>query len=103
MFAIVVACVAVALGSGGPILGIHRVHEGCVGVYWKGGALLDTISRPGYHAMFPGVTKTANLQGKELLQMFYSVSIFDSLSQDVYRAEYSMWNIQWHCSALCKD
>jgi len=34
-------------------LSIHRVEEGHVGVYWRGGALLNRITYPGYHLKIP--------------------------------------------------
>ena len=41
---------------------IHTVHEGNVGVYWRGGALLDEISDPGYHLKIPLVTRFEEVQ-----------------------------------------
>ena len=38
------------------LLGIHRVPEGHVGVYWRGGALLDRVTDPGFHHMWPLLT-----------------------------------------------
>lgn len=49
----------VGLWAGG---GIHRVEEGHVGMYWRGGALLSTVTDPGFHAMVPFITTTANVQ-----------------------------------------
>ncbi len=43
-------------------LGIHRIEEGHVGVYYRGGALLEGTSEPGYHWMFPFVTSYENVQ-----------------------------------------
>jgi len=34
-------------------MGLHKIEEGHVGVYWRGGALLNTISDPGYHVKLP--------------------------------------------------
>lgn len=42
--------------------GIHRVPEGHVAVYWRGGALLKGIKGPGFHMMLPVVTHVANVQ-----------------------------------------
>ncbi|TYI46261.1 hypothetical protein E1A91_D13G094500v1 [Gossypium mustelinum] len=36
---------------------LHQVPEGHVGVYWKGGALLKTITEPGFHLKMPLVTQ----------------------------------------------
>lgn len=42
--------------------GLHKVHEGNVGVYWRGGALLKEVSKPGYHIKVPAVTTFAEVQ-----------------------------------------
>ncbi|KAK8699706.1 hypothetical protein V6N13_115789 [Hibiscus sabdariffa] len=36
---------------------LHQVPEGHVGVYWKGGALLKTITEPGFHLKMPLITQ----------------------------------------------
>uniref|UniRef100_A0A7N2LBT5 Band 7 domain-containing protein n=1 Tax=Quercus lobata TaxID=97700 RepID=A0A7N2LBT5_QUELO len=35
---------------------LHQVPEGHVGVYWRGGALLNTITDPGFHLKLPFIT-----------------------------------------------
>ena len=35
---------------------IHKIEEGHVAVYFRGGALLETISEPGFHMMIPFLT-----------------------------------------------
>ncbi|KAK1362000.1 SPFH domain-containing protein 2 [Heracleum sosnowskyi] len=35
---------------------VHQVPEGHVGVYWRGGALLKTITNPGFHLKLPLIT-----------------------------------------------
>jgi regulator of protease activity HflC (stomatin/prohibitin superfamily) len=42
--------------------GFHIVPEGHVGIYFRGGALLDTITEPGYHVKFPIITSFENVQ-----------------------------------------
>jgi regulator of protease activity HflC (stomatin/prohibitin superfamily) len=42
--------------------GLHRVPEGHVAVYYRGGALLDKIEKPGFHVKVPGVTQVAFVQ-----------------------------------------
>ena len=32
-------------------LGIHQIPEGHVGIYYRGGALLTSVTAPGYHVM----------------------------------------------------
>ncbi|KAI9111667.1 hypothetical protein K1719_017357 [Acacia pycnantha] len=36
---------------------LHQVPEGHVGVYWRGGALLKTITKPGFHIKMPLITQ----------------------------------------------
>lgn len=43
-------------------LNVHRIEEGHVGVYYRGGALLSTVSKPGYHFMAPFVTTMVPIQ-----------------------------------------
>ncbi|KAF5198265.1 Erlin-2, partial [Thalictrum thalictroides] len=41
---------------------IHQVPEGHVGVYWRGGALLKTITEPGFHLKLPLITHFEPIQ-----------------------------------------
>ncbi|XP_028761932.1 erlin-2-B-like [Neltuma alba] len=41
---------------------LHQVPEGHVGVYWRGGALLKTITEPGFHLKMPWVTQYEPVQ-----------------------------------------
>ncbi|KAK0179595.1 hypothetical protein PV327_005333 [Microctonus hyperodae] len=41
---------------------IHRIDEGHVGVYFRGGALLPSVSQPGFHMMFPLLTSFRSVQ-----------------------------------------
>jgi len=41
---------------------LHRIEEGHVGVYFRGGALLPHISDPGYHMMIPLLTSFRSVQ-----------------------------------------
>ncbi|KAL1551126.1 erlin-2-B-like isoform X1 [Salvia divinorum] len=41
---------------------LHQVPEGHVGVYWRGGALLDTITSPGFHFKLPLITHFEPIQ-----------------------------------------
>ncbi|XP_002127010.2 erlin-1 [Ciona intestinalis] len=41
---------------------LHKVDEGHVAVYYRGGALLQTTSGPGYHVMFPFITTFRSVQ-----------------------------------------
>jgi len=44
------------------LLGLHKVEEGHVGMYYMGGKLLDHFAEPGFHLLFPGLTTVANIQ-----------------------------------------
>ncbi|CAI9096467.1 OLC1v1032624C1 [Oldenlandia corymbosa var. corymbosa] len=41
---------------------LHQVPEGHVGVYWRGGALLKTITDPGFHVKLPLITHFEPIQ-----------------------------------------
>ncbi|KAK0573384.1 hypothetical protein LWI29_007310 [Acer saccharum] len=41
---------------------LHQVPEGHVGVYWRGGALLKTITYPGFHLKLPLITQYEPVQ-----------------------------------------
>ncbi|XP_053234588.1 erlin-1-like [Podarcis raffonei] len=41
---------------------VHKVQEGHLAVYYRGGALLATLSGPGYHLMLPFVTTPRAVQ-----------------------------------------
>ncbi|CAK9207252.1 unnamed protein product [Sphagnum troendelagicum] len=41
---------------------LHQIPEGHVGVYWRGGALLKTITGPGFHSMIPFLTQYEAIQ-----------------------------------------
>ncbi|KAH9331690.1 hypothetical protein KI387_003798, partial [Taxus chinensis] len=41
---------------------LHEVPEGHVGVYWRGGALLNTITDPGFHLKIPVLTRYEPIQ-----------------------------------------
>jgi regulator of protease activity HflC (stomatin/prohibitin superfamily) len=43
-------------------MGVHQISEGNVGVYYRGGALLNTISQPGLHVMIPFITSVHEVQ-----------------------------------------
>jgi len=42
--------------------GIHTVDEGHIAVYYRGGALLDATSEPGWHTKIPMVTSYEQVQ-----------------------------------------
>lgn len=53
---VVVAAVILSYG------GLHKIDEGYVGLYWRGGALLKDITEPGYHTLVPFVTTYEQVQ-----------------------------------------
>jgi len=42
--------------------GLHIIDEGFVGVYWRGGALLNSVSRPGFNVKLPMITTFSQIQ-----------------------------------------
>jgi len=42
--------------------GIHQIPEGYVGVYWRGGALMSSLSEPGWRIMVPLFTSYTEVQ-----------------------------------------
>lgn len=44
------------------MISLHHIEEGHVGVYFRGGALLSSVSAPGYHLMIPFVTSFKSVQ-----------------------------------------
>jgi regulator of protease activity HflC (stomatin/prohibitin superfamily) len=44
------------------MLGFHRIEEGHVGVYWRGGKLLDGTAEPGLHSMVPILDHVESVQ-----------------------------------------
>jgi regulator of protease activity HflC (stomatin/prohibitin superfamily) len=36
--------------------GLHTIDEGHIGVYFRGGAILDSTSEPGWHTKLPFIT-----------------------------------------------
>jgi len=56
----IVACTDLGTSVTGSSL--HQIPEGHVGVYYRGGALLDRVTEPGYHWKLPIFTKHAAVQ-----------------------------------------
>ena len=56
-----VGIIAIALGFF-TITGIHKISEGHVGVYYRGGKLLNYITYPGYNTMNPYLTTYEEIQ-----------------------------------------
>ncbi|NP_001086246.1 erlin-2-B precursor [Xenopus laevis] len=57
-----IAALGVALIAAALFSAIHKIEEGHVGVYYRGGALLTTTSGPGFHLMLPFITSFKSVQ-----------------------------------------
>uniref|UniRef100_A0A6I8R5T6 Erlin n=1 Tax=Xenopus tropicalis TaxID=8364 RepID=A0A6I8R5T6_XENTR len=53
---------ALALIAAALFSAIHKIEEGHVGVYYRGGALLTSTSGPGFHLMLPFITSFKSVQ-----------------------------------------
>ena len=42
--------------------GLHTVQEGHIGIYFRGGAILDGYTEPGWHVKMPFVTSVEEVQ-----------------------------------------
>ncbi|KAL5488739.1 hypothetical protein EMCRGX_G017725 [Ephydatia muelleri] len=51
-----------AVGSVMVAISLHKIDEGHAGVYYRGGALLDSTSGPGFHLMIPFITTVYSVQ-----------------------------------------
>ena len=41
---------------------VHSIDEGNVGIYWRGGALIEGVGEPGYNFKLPLITTVAQVQ-----------------------------------------
>ncbi|XP_048043000.1 erlin-2 isoform X1 [Megalobrama amblycephala] len=57
-----IASVILAIGGAAMFSALHKIEEGHVGVYYRGGALLTTTSGPGFHLMLPFITTFKSVQ-----------------------------------------
>uniref|UniRef100_A0A672QIB6 ER lipid raft associated 2 n=1 Tax=Sinocyclocheilus grahami TaxID=75366 RepID=A0A672QIB6_SINGR len=57
-----IASVILAIGGAAVFSALHKIEEGHVGVYYRGGALLTTTSGPGFHLMLPFITSFKSVQ-----------------------------------------
>ena len=56
MFGVAIAIAIIVQSS------LHRIEEGHTGVYYRGGALLNSMSSPGFHLMIPLITSYKSVQ-----------------------------------------
>ncbi|XP_068744765.1 erlin-2-B-like isoform X1 [Montipora capricornis] len=62
MVAVFVSAFLLALAGVMFNFSVHKIDEGHVGVYYRGGALLSSTSGPGYHIMIPFLTSFRSVQ-----------------------------------------
>ncbi|XP_073509656.1 erlin-2 isoform X2 [Phyllobates terribilis] len=56
------AAITVAFTAAALLSAIHKLEEGHIGVYYRGGALLTSTSGPGFHLMLPFITSFKSVQ-----------------------------------------
>ncbi|KAM8972340.1 erlin-2 [Pelodytes ibericus] len=56
------AAIGVAIIAASLLSAIHKIEEGHIGVYYRGGALLTSTSGPGFHLMLPFITSFKSVQ-----------------------------------------
>ncbi|XP_072258875.1 erlin-2 [Pyxicephalus adspersus] len=56
------AALAVAFTASALFSAIHKIEDGHIGVYYRGGALLTSTSGPGFHLMLPFITSFKSVQ-----------------------------------------
>ncbi|XP_013921012.1 PREDICTED: erlin-2-like [Thamnophis sirtalis] len=57
-----IAALAASLVAASLFSAIHKIEEGHIGVYYRGGALLTSTSGPGFHLMLPFITSYKSVQ-----------------------------------------
>lgn len=57
-----IAALAVAVIAAALFSAVHKIEEGHLGVYYRGGALLTSTSGPGFHLMLPFITSFKSVQ-----------------------------------------
>ncbi|XP_009396430.2 uncharacterized protein LOC103981425 isoform X1 [Musa acuminata AAA Group] len=62
LFVLVVVLLVSSSTTGSSLSILHQVPEGHVGVYWRGGALLEATTDPGFHWKLPLITQFEPIQ-----------------------------------------
>ncbi|XP_006625610.1 erlin-2 isoform X1 [Lepisosteus oculatus] len=57
-----IASVVMAITAAALFSSVHKIEEGHIGVYYRGGALLTSTSGPGFHLMLPFITSYKSVQ-----------------------------------------
>uniref|UniRef100_A0A667WNB3 Erlin-1 n=1 Tax=Myripristis murdjan TaxID=586833 RepID=A0A667WNB3_9TELE len=71
VFAAIAGVMAILLHSS-----IHKIEEGHLAVYYRGGALLTTPNGPGYHIMLPFITTYRSVATDLFLGAFFNIFCF---------------------------
>ena len=79
-------------------LTIHKIDEGHVGVYYRGGALLKSTAGPGFHLMVPFLTSFKSVQVSIRNAIFFASGLKHhfKIKHEDYNAnrrsdKYSLW------------
>ncbi|KAB0390943.1 hypothetical protein E2I00_011099, partial [Balaenoptera physalus] len=65
---------------------VHKIEEGHIGVYYRGGALLTSTSGPGFHLMLPFITSYKSVQTTLQTDEVKNVPLYDIVKN--YTADY---------------
>uniref|UniRef100_A0A8C9NTD8 ER lipid raft associated 2 n=1 Tax=Serinus canaria TaxID=9135 RepID=A0A8C9NTD8_SERCA len=57
-----IAALALGVAAAALLSAVHKIDEGHIGVYYRGGALLTSTSGPGFHLMLPFITSYKSVQ-----------------------------------------
>ncbi|XP_037742192.1 erlin-2 isoform X2 [Chelonia mydas] len=57
-----IAALSVSFLAAALFSAVHKIEEGHIGVYYRGGALLTSTSGPGFHLMLPFITSYKSVQ-----------------------------------------
>ncbi|MBN3300190.1 erlin-2 isoform X2 [Amia ocellicauda] len=57
-----IASILLAFTAAALFSAVHKIEEGHIGVYYRGGALLTSTSGPGFHLMLPFITSFKSVQ-----------------------------------------
>lgn len=83
----------------GSSIGLHRVPEGHVAVYYRGGALLQKTKGPGFQMMTPFVTKVHYVQTTVQTDKVTDIPCVSSRSRSVAH-ELCISRVRW-CDGAC--
>eukprot|EP00069_Balaena_mysticetus_P000484 bmy_14645T0 len=64
---------------------VHKIEEGHIGVYYRGGALLTSTSGPGFHLMLPFITSYKSVQALDSLVGFGFSVLLRTIHRQIVR------------------